>query len=384
MGKGRPLRALAGLGVMLVAWLGWRAPQLAGEARQLAAGLAPPVMLAQAPAPDTALQPSTMREQSISLPPPPRLALVRWQPPLFMHPERYGSPLRAADGSPPVDRPEAAPVAPATPVLASEPPSRAFNLADQAYQRLRAGDRRQAAALFDAALALEPGNRQWQADRRALGRRWQLGWFSLLRDGGPAPNAPGSGLPGATTSPVLGGGQQGASLAYVLNPLARRPLAIVARANVAADASGIQAETAQAAIGLRQTLLPGVTLSAERLIALGEGTRSDWTLRLAAGATRGRLEAYGEAGVLGSGQIYGGAQATARMLQLGPATLAAGAWGSGQTAPSPAVPDVWRVDVGPAVSTRWKKLRVQADWRQRVAGNAAPGSGPVLTVAADF
>jgi hypothetical protein len=29
-------------------------------------------------------------------------------------------------------------------------------------------------------------------------------------------------------------------------------------------------------------------------------------------------------------------------------------------------------------------VRVHADWRQRLAGNAAPGSGPALTLAGDF
>jgi hypothetical protein len=29
-------------------------------------------------------------------------------------------------------------------------------------------------------------------------------------------------------------------------------------------------------------------------------------------------------------------------------------------------------------------VRVHVDWRQRVAGNALPGSGPALTLAGDF
>jgi hypothetical protein len=47
-------------------------------------------------------------------------------------------------------------------------------------------------------------------------------------------------------------------------------------------------------------------------------------------------------------------------------------------------PDVWRVDVGPSLSVKVKGIRIEADWRQRVGGNAAPGSGPVLTVSAGF
>jgi hypothetical protein len=176
----------------------------------------------------------------------------------------------------------------------------------------------------------------------------------------------------------------GASLAWLPDPLARRPLALVARANMAADSNGLRQETAQLAIGLRQALLPGVTLSAERLIALGDGTRGDWTLRLAAGGTRGRLEAYGEAGVLAGGTLYGGAQGRARLLRIGPATLDAGTWASLQTGGEARAPDVWRVDVGPSVAASWRGVRLQADWRARVGGNAAPGSGPVVTVSAGF
>jgi hypothetical protein len=29
-------------------------------------------------------------------------------------------------------------------------------------------------------------------------------------------------------------------------------------------------------------------------------------------------------------------------------------------------------------------VKVHVDWRQRIAGNARPGSGPALTLASDF
>ena len=55
-----------------------------------------------------------------------------------------------------------------------------------------------------------------------------------------------------------------------------------------------------------------------------------------------------------------------------------GLWGAAQ-------PGVYRVDAGPRVSMRVRNnVRVHADWRQRLAGNAAPGSGPALTLAGDF
>ncbi len=272
----------------------------------------------------------------------------------------------------------AAPVAPQPIAQPASQPILAANAADLAqagYARLRAGQSAQAAALLDAALALQPGNRQWQADRAALGRRWQIGGFALLRNGSVA-NAEA----GAAASPVLGGGQIGASIAVLADPYARRPLAMVVRANIAADPAGIRSETAQAAIGIRQAILPGVSISAERLIAAGNAARNDWTLRLAAGGARGRFSGYGEAGVLGGGQVYAGGQASAQVLRVGPAVLAAATWASVQTGN----PDVWRVDIGPALGVQFKGVRVQADYRYRAGGNAAPGSGPALTVSAGY
>jgi hypothetical protein len=371
MQRGHPL---AFWGLMIGLFGGWTAarwPGLAERHQQLAALLAAPgqtaphaaVMLAAAvPAPAAMLK-------------PPVFAPSPQRRPIGL----AGAPTKANVPTPPA--PPAEPLAELVqaaslpPAQLAEPPApsppSAFVLADAAYARLAAGQRRQAAALFDAAIAIEPGNRQWQRDRAALRQRWQLGGFSLLRDGAGG---------GPAASPVLGGGQMGASIAFLPDPLARRPLALVARANVAAGHAGVAVETAQAAIGLRQTLRPGVTLSAERLIALGTATRGDWTLRLAVGGESGRFSGYGEAGVLGSGDRYGGAQANARLLRLGQATLAAGSWASLQTG----TPDVWRVDVGPSVAVQWRGVRLQADWRQRVAGNAAPGSGPVATLSAGF
>lgn len=55
-----------------------------------------------------------------------------------------------------------------------------------------------------------------------------------------------------------------------------------------------------------------------------------------------------------------------------------GVWGGAQ-------PGVYRVDAGPRMTMRIKhNLRVHLDWRQRLAGNAAPGSGPAITLAGDF
>ena len=47
--------------------------------------------------------------------------------------------------------------------------------------------------------------------------------------------------------------------------------------------------------------------------------------------------------------------------------------------------EVDRFDAGPRVSMKVRNgMRVHFDWRQRIVGNAAPGSGPAVTLAGDF
>lgn len=371
--RGRPIRAMLGLAALFALWLGWRVPLIAAQLGEATAVLAR-VEAPTPPVPDAG--PMPIYVSSLLSPGPAARPLRR----AAQHRQSKSRPAQAAmlpatAGF--IIAPELAATSPRTPPAAPAPAAAdpAVHLAQQAYDRLRAGQRRQAAALFDAALRMQPDNQQWQADRATLARRWQLGAYSLLRDGGSAAAAD-----NPVASPVLGGGQIGGSVAFVIDPYARRPLALVARANMAADPAGLRTETGQVALGIRQTLAPGVSIAAERLIALGTGTRSDWTLRLAAGGARGRFSGYGEAGVLGNGQAYAGAQAAARLLNIGPASLSAGSWASLQTG----MPDVWRADLGPSLSVQWQGVRLQADWRQRVGGNAAPGSGPVVTISTGF
>ena len=55
-----------------------------------------------------------------------------------------------------------------------------------------------------------------------------------------------------------------------------------------------------------------------------------------------------------------------------------GMWGGAQ-------PGLARFDVGPRLSNRiGSKMRVHVDYRQRLVGAANPGSGPVLTLGANF
>jgi len=99
------------------------------------------------------------------------------------------------------------------------------------------------------------------------------------------------------------------------------------------------------------------------------------------------LEAYGQAGAVARKQIDpfadGALRVTHRVASAGRAQLdiGAGAWGAVQRG-------VARLDIGPSAVARVpvgdNALRVAIDWRERVVGDARPGSGPALSLGADF
>jgi hypothetical protein len=96
---------------------------------------------------------------------------------------------------------------------------------------------------------------------------------------------------------------------------------------------------------------------------------------------RFRLEAYGQAGVVGAGSrdLFVEASARAAHPAGGGISLGAGVWGAAQ-------PGAARFDVGPSLTLRLPQLgaNLSADWRFRAAGRAQPGSGPALTLHTDF
>lgn len=259
----------------------------------------------------------------------------------------------------------------APPPAASDPGA----LATAAYARLAAGDRRGAVRLFDAALvATDPRASTWRRQRDALTRRWSGSAYSIVRASGPA---------GLATEPVLGGGQSGGALAFAPDPLSPRPIALTVRGSAGHDDAG---RSAFASVGVEWRPVAGVTLAAERRVAVGPAAHGDWALRLAAGAerTRGRLHvtAYGEGGVVGAA-TYAALQARiAGLVHDGAVTFEPGVGGWASLQHDHATVD--RIDLGPGVVVRAGKLALEVDYRARVAGNAAPGSGPVATLSAAF
>lgn len=202
--------------------------------------------------------------------------------------------------------------------------------------------------------------------------RWAASAWLLVRDEGGATLAPGG---------SLGGSQAGARLSYALGG----GLALSGRLYLPLR----QSAGAEIAAGLdwRPVRSLPVSLLAERRQRLGRDGRNAFALALYGGtgrtlAPRLRLDLYGQAGVVGLRRRDLFADGSVRVARVvGPVELGAAAWGAAQ-------PGTARLDAGPSVSWRLPvrdaAIRLQADWRFRVAGDAAPRSGPALTLAADF
>jgi len=216
-----------------------------------------------------------------------------------------------------------------------------------------------------------PGQIALMPTARRAGRWSGSAWVLLRDDRGQAALAPGG---------ILGGSQVGARILYRIGG----GLALSGRSYAPLRLGGGEAA---AGIDWRPWPLLPVHLVAERRQRLGSTGRSAFALTLYGGAS-GRLpaglrgEAYAQAGIVGLRSRDPFVDGSVRIgLPLGPVEAGGGAWGAAQ-------PGAERLDAGPWIAyrlpVRRADLRLQADWRFRVAGDAAPGSGPALTLAADF
>jgi hypothetical protein len=181
----------------------------------------------------------------------------------------------------------------------------------------------------------------------------------------------------------LGGSQAGLRLLYRLD----RRLSLSARLYSPLEHS----HGAEAALGIewQPARFVPLRLLAERRQALGRDGRSAFAI-LAHGGVSERpvagpviLDAYAQAGVVGLSRRDRFADGAMRLsLPLDPSLSAgAGLWAAAQ-------PGVSRVDLGPSIALRHRigqtNWRLTADWRFRISGDAAPGSGPAITLASDF
>jgi hypothetical protein len=179
----------------------------------------------------------------------------------------------------------------------------------------------------------------------------------------------------------LGGSQAGARLIYNFT----RQIAATFRSS-----SDVGHRGGEIAGGVRVQPLGGVPLwiTAERRQRIGQygGGRSAFALFFEGGLWdrpmpfHFLLDSYLQAGAVGVRTrdkfVDGGLTLTRPVYKNFSAGF--GVWGGAQ-------PGVYRVDAGPRVSMRVRNnVRVHFDWRQRLAGNASPGSGPAVTLAGDF
>ncbi|MEP9402986.1 hypothetical protein [Sphingomonas sp. VNH70] len=190
----------------------------------------------------------------------------------------------------------------------------------------------------------------------------------------------------ATGGPVqLGGGQAGVRMRMPVVPDGRFALA----GRLATPLAGPGHE---AALGVEWRPAAPVALVVERRVAL-DRSASGVGLGAIAGIDRPdlpggfALEAYGQAGAVARTGIEPYADGAVRALhpvaQVGRAELrlGIGGWGAAQR-------EGQRIDIGPsavlALPVGRVPVRLSLDWRQRIGGNAAPGSGPALTLGSDF
>jgi hypothetical protein len=208
--------------------------------------------------------------------------------------------------------------------------------------------------------------------------RWSGSAWLVLRDG--------RGLGSSFGGSQLGGAQTGVRIAYAVDRSQR--VALVSRLTSPLHGTG-----REASIGVewRPTPLP-IRFIVEHRFAL-DGGKGGPAVGVIAGTgpaplARGLdLETYGQAGVIRRDRTEpfaeGAARLTRRVTHVGhlKLDLGIGAWGAAQRGAQ-------RVDVGPSIGVTLpvanRTIRAIGDWRQRVAGHASPGSGPTLTIGADF
>ncbi|MDX3910194.1 MAG: hypothetical protein QHC67_10290 [Sphingobium sp.] len=211
--------------------------------------------------------------------------------------------------------------------------------------------------------------------------KWSLSGWLFWRDAGAQGSLANVGQ--------LGGSQAGGRLAYQLVPEVPERLALYGRMTSALR----RPHGSEAAVGV--SFQPGKTIplriALERRIALDRDARNAMAVVAVGGLgpvevqSGFELEGYGQAGVVGvqSRDAFVDGKVTLQHALPSPAPISAGLSLSGG-----AQPQVSRLDIGPQLEARMKlgnqPARISAEWRQRIAGNARPGSGPAITLAADF
>ena len=341
-GDGRPLRFLM---IVLGGWTGARIALLWGDP------VAEQVIAARNPEPVAARTSASVAPQFRFDPAPDQSPMVAFMVrrdaarPILLMPPSVATPPAAA---------------------ALVPAGRTVSIATDAALRVAPVI---AAARVDAAHPVVP----MVSDRP----RWSGSGWALVR---------GSAQAGGVATPQLGGSQIGVRVAYRIDDAAR--LAAVGRV-----AAALGTRQQEAALGLewQPTRWP-IRVVAEQRFGIA-GIAGGPALGLVGGAGALSLGAgihadgYAQAGVVARDRIDGyvdGALVVGRTVAARGSTqleLGLGAWGAAQRSAA-------RLDLGPSavlvLPVERRGLRVGVQWRARVAGDARPGSGAVLSLGADW
>ena len=192
---------------------------------------------------------------------------------------------------------------------------------------------------------------------------------------------------GAVQAPLLGGSQMGARLDYRLG----EGFSLYGR--VSRALTGLSSEEAALGVAWRAGSLPFSVL-AERRQRIGPGGRNGFALLVAGGLNPREIvpnvevDGYVQAGVVGlpgrDAFIDGKSSVGYRLRPASSrwdVTIGGAISGSAQ-------PGVERLDIGPELRVRVPigptSVRLSAEYRARIAGQARPASGPAITLVSDF
>ncbi|MDO7834287.1 hypothetical protein Q4610_04440 [Sphingobium sp. HBC34] len=219
------------------------------------------------------------------------------------------------------------------------------------------------------------------APMRAKPDRWRVGSWLLWRPGGVTSGD-------AVTPGRLGGSQAGLRVDYELTPRAKSRTVAYGRITSALQHPAAPETAVGLAIQPIRTI--PVSLAAERRIALGRGARNANAVMAVGGFGPSAIghsieaEGYAQAGIVGfrrGDRFIDGKVSLLSPIGQSPVRVGAALSGGAQ-------PYVSRLDIGPELQLRLPlpqaSARVSVEWRQRIAGNARPGSGIAITLATDF
>ena len=298
--------------------------------------------------------------------------------------EGHGPPVRQ---SRPPSRLTSAAAAPGPTLMASSPWARATRikaaLAPAAPATKEAASTEEVSGkVMGAAPSINPSPALPLAYPPAAGiGRWHGSAWLLWRDGS-APRAD------AATGGRLGGSQAGFRLDFDLTPRASSRATVYARTSAALN----KPVSPEGALGLawQPARTVPISFAAERRFALGQGGRNANAVLAVGGfgptrvAPSLEIEAYAQSGMVGfrSRDLFVDGKISL-LSPLGNAPVRLGASLSGG-----AQPQVERLDIGPELQIRLPikpvGARLSVEWRERIAGRAAPASGPAVTLGADF